>query len=109
MGPSPDPGSVTNPVINSGHRTSAKLHRDDVPIMVAEHPGQVRRQRLHPRGHPVGPLGQPPHLGPQPDDRDQADPDPHQPDNDQHHRKGLHGEPLSQCDLGLAWSACRWR
>jgi len=43
------------------------------------------------------PLGAPPHLGPQPDHRDQADP--HQPDNDEH-PEGLHGLPLSQCDVG---------
>ena len=61
-----------------------------MPVVVAGHPGQVRRQRLDPAGGPGGPLGQPRHLGVQPDQDRHGQPDSGQPEDHQHHRERLH-------------------
>jgi hypothetical protein len=68
----------------------------DMPVVVAEHPRQVRRQRLHPLGDPVGLLGQPRRLGPQPDDAKHGHGEPGQPGGHQYQRGRLHDVGLWQ-------------
>jgi hypothetical protein len=73
-----------------------QFDRDDVPVTIAEHPGQIRRQRLDPPRHPVDLLAQPLQLATQPDEHDQRRPDPDQPEHHQHDRDRFHDATLWQ-------------